>query len=351
MGKRILLLVLACIISIISINSCIYAASNDNNNLGKVEIVINGTHVGAERDPVLINGRTLVAARTILNEMGASVDWYSKIGLITVYKDDMVINLNKGDTTLIINNKPQTMDVGPITINGTVMIPITYIAQALNYNIKWDSATRTVYIDSNTSSTTNTSNSSTKENARKFVVVIDAGHGGKETGAIAYGQYEKTLNWAIAKKLEPLLEASGIKTYMTREDDTYVGLYERSGLANSVNADLLISIHNNAGSSSTTAGSMSLYCEGSNGIKGKLTAKKFASIVQNELLYDLGTKNLGVINRPHLAVLRTAKMPAVLAEIKYMTNKTELESLKTSLFQEQAAKSLRDAVVLALNSI
>lgn len=78
---------------------------------------------------------------------------------------------------------------------------------------------------------------------------------------------------------------------------------------------------------------------------------KFASVVQKELTGDLNTKNLGVIPRPHLAVLRTAKMPAVIAEVAYMTNKGELSKLISSTFKQKAANALRDAVLAALKMI
>ena len=185
---------------------------------------------------------------------------------------------------------------------------------------------------------------------RKFVVVIDPGHGGTESGAVYGSIYEKDLNFAIAQKLNKLLQASDVKTYITRDDDSYHGLYERSDLANNVNADLLISVHNNAGDSSIT-GSMSLYCSGKNNAKGNLSAYEFAAIVQKELNDSLGTKNLGVIPRPNLAVLRTANMPAVIAEVGYMSNTTELGRLETEAFQQKAAEALKNAVLKALNTI
>ena len=182
------------------------------------------------------------------------------------------------------------------------------------------------------------------------IVVIDAGHGGTQTGAVYGGVKEKDLNLSIAKKLDSKLKELGIVTYMTRSSDTTLSLYARSDLANNKNADLLVSIHNNAGSSKVI-GTMTLYYPSSSKTKGKLSSYKFAKIVQRNLCNTLGSKDMGVIERPGLAVLRTANMPAVIAEIGYMSNNSELAKLKTPAYQEKAAEALKKAVVESLEKM
>lgn len=186
---------------------------------------------------------------------------------------------------------------------------------------------------------------SSSKTKKSFVVVIDAGHGGKETGAIYGGVYEKNLNLDIAKRLNNLLKAQGVKTYMTRTDDRYVGLYARSELANKVKADLFVSVHNNAGYKKDS-GTMTLYYPNAN-----QTGKKVASIVQKSLTSTLGSRSMGVISRPNLAVLRTTDMPAILAEVGYMTNSKELSKLKTSSYKQKAAEALNSAILKSLNEI
>lgn len=185
---------------------------------------------------------------------------------------------------------------------------------------------------------------------RKFTVVIDPGHGGMDTGAIYENVFEKDLNLAIAKKLSTLLKALNINIYMTRADDSYVSLSDRSKLANSLNSDLFISVHNNAGDRAI-AGSMSLYYPSVSHSNGNLSAYDFASIVQKELWGTLGTKNLGLIPRPYLSVLRRTNMPAVIAEVGYMSNPVELDRLCSNTFQKNAAEALKKAVLAALANI
>lgn len=182
--------------------------------------------------------------------------------------------------------------------------------------------------------------------AKKHIIVIDAGHGGSETGAVYGGVKEKDLNLDIALRLEALLKKEDVKTYMTRTDDSKVGLYDRSGLANDVGATLFLSIHNNAGNSSEH-GSMSLYYPSNDSSYG-ITRLEFAAIVQKHMNNKLGTAFKGIIERPNLAVLRTTNMPAVLAEVGYMSNQQELNKLKTPEFRQKAAEALRDAILEAL---
>ena len=185
------------------------------------------------------------------------------------------------------------------------------------------------------------------QKGRTPVIVIDPGHGGRDSGAIKGGVMEKTLNLDIAIRLQTLLKARGIKVYMTRTTDRSVGLYSRSALANRINADLFISIHNNAGSRGDK-GTMTLYYPGSAKTDRGLAGRDIAKLVQKELNVRLGSANLGLRSRPQLAVLRTTKMPAVLAEVGYMSDKNELAKLKTATYRQKSAVALEKAIIKAL---
>ena len=107
---------------------------------------------------------------------------------------------------------------------------------------------------------------------------------------------------------------------MIREDDSFVGLYERAFIANSLNAKLFLSIHNNAIGDPNFDGTMTLYNVKSS--EGRdFNSYNFARIIQNSLLKTLGSKNRNLRERPDLVVLKATKMPAALAEIAFLTNR------------------------------
>lgn len=172
------------------------------------------------------------------------------------------------------------------------------------------------------------------------LVVIDAGHGGSDTGAEYSGLLEKDLNLKIALKVNEILKSKDVKTFMTREDDTFVPLHDRSDIANNLNATLFLSIHNNAYNSSE-CGTETLYYPGAAG-------SSFARIVQDTLVNALGTNDRGIIQRPGLVVLNATKMPSVIAEIAFLTNTNDSAKLKDESFLQKAAEALADAVIKAL---
>ena len=325
------------------------AAAGVNAIQNQAGIFVNGEKVEFSNPPMLVSGRNLVPVRSIFEKLGAEVEWHPENSTVTVKNEQTDIVMRIGYTAATVNNRMVRMDVPPLILNNYTMIPLRFIAETLMAEVGWNPQNGDVSIV-----TGKNEGSSRGDYDRdyydqnSFAVVIDAGHGGLETGANYFGVMEKNLNLAISKKLNELLQAEGIKTYMTRTGDSTVSLYDRSGLANSVNADLFVSVHNNAGSAGTT-GTMTLYYPGSSNSKGKLSAQAFASIVQSELVGMLGSKNLGVIARPNLAVLRTANMPAVIAEVGYMSNAGELTKLLKEDYQQKTAEALKNAVLKALN--
>lgn len=100
------------------------------------------------------------------------------------------------------------------------------------------------------------SNTTTKTTAnKKYIIVIDAGHGGKDPGCIGKGgTKEKTVVLSVAKKLKRELDSAGFKTYLTRSDDTFLKLAERAEIAEKRHADLFLSLHANANPSRQTRG-------------------------------------------------------------------------------------------------
>ena len=146
-------------------------------------------------------------------------------------------------------------------------------------------------------------------------VVIDAGHGGTtDPGAVYFGRQEKDDALKLALAAGDLLENRGFDVMYTRVDDVYHTPYEKADMGNSAGADYFISIHRNAaGIPGTASGIMTLVYEDA-GVNGRLAR------AVNEELEKTGYQDLGVVERPGLAVLRRTAMPAILIEAGFIDN-------------------------------
>ena len=172
------------------------------------------------------------------------------------------------------------------------------------------------------------------------IVVLDIGHGGSDSGAVANGVKEKEVNFNQGMALYYLLEADpSIKVYMTRESDVYPTLQFRSQLANEIEADLFISIHNNSASANVT-GAETLYYPNGADIRGK----QIAQMVQ-EAIVSCGLGNRGIKARSDLYVLRTTNMPAILLETGFLTNAAEAEYINSQSFINEWSQSVYNAIV------
>ncbi|RXE59859.1 N-acetylmuramoyl-L-alanine amidase family protein [Acetivibrio mesophilus] len=187
---------------------------------------------------------------------------------------------------------------------------------------------------------------------KEVIVVIDPGHGGEDLGAYNGILYEKDINLDISLKLGKLLEDMGIEVVYTRKTDVFVDLEPRVDLANKLEATLFISVHSNSmPDNSEYRGTETLYCPSLNPKYSKMDGRKLAIIVQKELVKTLGTVDNGIIERPNLAVLRKTMMPAVIAEIAYISNPSDRAKLSDDAFRKKSAQALANAVINALDEM
>lgn len=181
------------------------------------------------------------------------------------------------------------------------------------------------------------------------VIVVDAGHGGRDPGASRLGIYEKDIDLAIVLELKTILENStdNIGIYYTRTDDSNPSLQQRARLANEVDADLFISIHNNAVSGrsfSSTKGTQVLYSESD---EGALSSQRFAQICLEKVTGALESENMGLVAGDHIYIIRTSEVPVALIEVGFMTNRNELEKLNTQEYQKKTAEGIYSAILQA----
>lgn len=170
----------------------------------------------------------------------------------------------------------------------------------------------------------------------KPLVVIDAGHGGTDPGAISVTKKrEKDFNLAVAKKVENLLKNETQLDYvLTRSTDVFVKLQDRAKLANDMNADLFVSLHANSGSA-TASGVETYYT--------REESLPFAKTMHKYLVESSGLPDRKV-RAKSLHVTRETTMPAVLLEFGYLSNSSDEAVLYTEKFQNSVAQGVVDGI-------
>jgi N-acetylmuramoyl-L-alanine amidase len=175
------------------------------------------------------------------------------------------------------------------------------------------------------------------------VIIIDPGHGGDDPGAVANGSQEKDLNLIITNYAKTIFDADpSIKVYYTRTIDEYVSLEDRVDLANEVEADMFICVHNNAYYSQFT-GTETWYYQGDN--TSGLDSNELAQIYQDEVSDAIGLTDRGIKTNNNLYVLKNTHMPAIIIEGGFLTNTTDVVVLNKPEIQQAVAQALYDATV------
>lgn len=116
--------------------------------LDGIKVIINGIEQSYSQNPILKSGTTLVPLRGIFESLGATVSYNSKQKEITSRKGNIKLNLTLGDKFAIVNNKKISLSQPAQTINGSTMVPLRFIGEALGANVQWDGNTKTITITS-----------------------------------------------------------------------------------------------------------------------------------------------------------------------------------------------------------
>jgi len=169
-----------------------------------------------------------------------------------------------------------------------------------------------------------------------MLIVLDAGHGGKDPGAAANGLLEKNITLKIALKTGAYLKANyHCNVLYTREKDVYLSLSERANIANRAKADLFCSIHINSFSSSSKGFESYRYP----GTKGKtLELQKNVHAEVMKVLNDYNITDRGM-KQKDFAVVRETSMSALLTETLFISNPNEAKLLKSESFLNKVAEA------------
>lgn len=160
-------------------------------------------------------------------------------------------------------------------------------------------------------------------------IILDAGHGGRDSGAVYGDRVEKDDNLAMTLEVGRILEEMGFNVVYTRDEDIYQAPFRKATIANEMGGDLFVSIHrNSSGMPNQYQGVETLVYSG-----GGFPEEVAEDI--NEELENVGYINLGVEERPRLIVLNSTQMPAVLVEVGFINSDADNE-LFTTRFEETA---------------
>ena len=181
-------------------------------------------------------------------------------------------------------------------------------------------------------------------------VCIDPGHGGASSGATLGNRFEKDDNLSLSLLVQDILEGRGYTVVMTRDDDSDVSLAERCKIANKARASLFVSIHRNSSSSSSATG-VEMWVHSSNPTDDNLLAQNILDsfdtldVMMNRGIHT-GYRDGEDMN---YYINRNTKMPSVLAEIGFISNKEDNE--KYDKYLSDYAKAIADGIQMTLKEM
>lgn len=299
--------------------------------------------------------------------------WDSVSRVVTLKNDGLTAKVLVGSDLVILEGQRINLSAPVRTVKSSIMVPSDFRRKVID--ILKPRKVRKV----------------TKRKGVRFrpelrQVILDAGHGGKDPGAIGRtGIYEKKVVLDITKKLKRELEKRGVKVTMTRSSDEYISLAKRTEIASRTKADLFVSIHANAHPVRSVHG-MEVYSAKDLTYMDKdekqrkrnhyllfqklsmkrddadlksivadmlYTHKKaesddLAEEVSRSVSRSVRARNLG-LKHARFYVLRNTLIPAILVEVGYLSNPKEERLLKTSTYRTKLAKSLADSIADYIN--
>ena len=334
-----------------------------------------------------IQNKQLFSINDFINITDSKSFINSKTEKIIFYVDDKKIKITNQIAFIVINDNLYQLSSKVVKQNNNYYAPtesflsiinnlstsisLTFKTNQINLSKLIELPKKTVKIDLK----------SEKEKWEFKTIVIDAGHGGKDPGAVGYrGTKEKDIALDVAKRLEKKLTKNmDIKVVMTRDEDVFLRLSERTKIANENNGSLFISIHTNAAEDRRASGfetfliglnkneyaakvaareNAVLELEGKSGqeltgedlIQATIaqaafasSSETFADMVQKEIKKRVQSRDRGV-KQAGFVVLARASMPNVLVELGFISNPAEEKKLRSPQYRDQLATAIYRAV-------
>nr|WP_296153601.1 N-acetylmuramoyl-L-alanine amidase [uncultured Peptoniphilus sp.] len=366
-------------------------------NVATANVEVNGFNLASDYAPYVDRNRTFVPIRELTELMGADVKWDQGTKSVRIKLRDQDVKLKINSSVVYVNNKKMQMDKAStprlteyVHQNGDckTMVPLRFLSENLGFDVQWNNAKRVASISNGvvqapkeeakpiekpvqqdekapekskpasaekpkvatgeSRAAAEIPRRAEKPKSGKATVVIDAGHGGKDSGAVGVdGTREKELALDTARRVESLLTDRGYQVIMTRSRDEYIQLANRAKIANNANADIFLSIHFNSAGTDKAKGIEVLYASENNVSRKKEAGdqRRLANEVLKCILKETGLNNRGIKNRPELAVLRLTDMNAALVEGGFMSNPDEMDTIKTDAYLDKLARGIVNGIV------
>lgn len=333
-----------------------YGGSNHTYYKTINTVYVNGKEYNISGKPIFLKSGCYVGPASIIFKTGLKLSYKSKTSCspkkLTIKNGSKSLVMKNGKKKATLNGKKTNLAVASWRVkylaNKKVywVVPLKSVCKRLGLHYKLENGV--IYIDTEaeededeapaapSTSVSKTSNTSASYTGKKIVLVIDAGHGGSDSGATAKwdkpNSIEKHMNLKIVKAAKQYFDKDPhFKVYYTRLTDTYPSLEARYQLANSKNSDLFVSVHINS-YKTTSTGTETLYSadRSPKTKKNGITSKELASCMQTYTRNATGFPNRGIVNRPKLKVLKYTKMPSCLIEYGFLSNKAEYKKMNSN---------------------
>jgi N-acetylmuramoyl-L-alanine amidase len=310
-----------------------------------------------------LNGATYYSLAQLCQVKGVAFSYDTYLRTAFLAKGGHEISVMAGDNLILVDRRAMILSKPVDIYEGALVVPEQFKAQVLDALFKPGKV--------------NVQRRKTAISSVYKKIVVDAGHGGHDPGAIGKsGLREKDVNLDIARRLSGLLKDEGVEVVMTRSSDKYIPLGTRVSIANNSRADLFVSIHSNANRVRSVNGFEVYYVSTSVSDSGRaysaakgaylnLSSSCFYGSSQDlkailwDMLYNynrgqsislahnicrsaddnLDARIIGVKDA-RFAVLRGARMPAILIEVGFLSNQKEEALLRDSSYREELARSI-----------
>lgn len=341
-----------------------------------VDLVCNGELLRPDVPAVIDRGRTLVPIYIIGDLLDAKVQWNQEFRRAQITTADKSLILTIGSSVARVNGQaidlPDGIPAALVQYNDAdrTMVPWRFVAEQLGATVEWDPDTYTVrmFFEREVESAPEQSPEIDEESKEEpesgsnpaddelieeepeipiafpfasldeMIVVLDAGHGGGDPGALNEFVEEKEINLAVTLMVYERLEEAGIQVHLTREDDSHVSLPERTTFANELGASIFVSMHSNAADAKSAHGIETYY------YSGDAEGENLASFVQENVIETTEAKNRKT-KTANFYVCKNTLMPAVLVEMGFLTNANESAKMATEEYQELIAEGIANGIL------